>query len=178
MSTSPTDRHQQILADLTSALAPLGARVEDLTVTPAGKRRVVRVLVDRDLSDLDPADDTSAIEPLDLDTVGELTRVISDRLDETDAMGDQPYVLEVSSPGIDRPLTEPRHYRRNVGRLITVSRAEGGELTGRVMRAGADDFDLLVQPAKGEAALTTLAYADTTKSKVNVEFNRAEEGEL
>lgn len=177
MTNGPTDRQQQILGDLTSALAPLGARVEDLTVTPAGKRRIVRVLVDRDLDALSLADETSVIEPLDLDTVGELTRVISDRLDETDAMGEQPYVLEVSSPGVDRPLTQARHYRRNVGRLITATHAEHGELTGHLTRAGADDFDLLVASGKGEPTTTTLSYADCSKSKVNVEFNRPEEGE-
>ncbi|MBD2759269.1 ribosome maturation factor RimP [Yimella sp. cx-573] len=177
MSSSPTDRHQQILDDLTPALAPLQLRVEDLTVTPAGKRRVVRVLVDTDLAGLDPTDETSSVPSVDLDAVGEATRVISDRLDQTDAMGEQPYVLEVSSPGVDRPLTQPHHYRRNVGRLVTVSRTEGGDITGRIMRAGADDFDLLVTPDKGEPALTTLPYAECGKSKVNVEFNRPEEGE-
>lgn len=180
MSSSPTDRHQQIHADLTAALAPLGARVEDLTVTPAGKRRIVRVLVDKDLDSLDLPDDTSVIEPLDLDTVGDLTKAISDTLDATDAMGEQPYVLEVSSPGVDRPLTQPRHYRRNVGRLVTVQRSEGGETTGRLVRAGADDFDLRPEGGKpqagkaGAASVITLGYDAVTKGKVNVEFNRAD----
>lgn len=178
MSSSPTDRHQQIHADLTAALAPHGARVEDLAVTPAGNRRIVRVLVDKDPAGLDLADETSVVEPLDLDTVGELTRVISDNLDETDAMGEQPYVLEVSSPGVDRPLTEPWHYRRNVGRLVTVTLTEGGELTGRVLRAGADDFDLRAEGGKqsgehGKAnGTTTVRYDAAARGKVNVEFNR------
>lgn len=177
MSSSPTDRHQQIHADLTAALAPLGALVEDLAVTPAGKRRIVRVLVDTDIDSLDLADDTSVVAPLDLDTVGELTRVISDTLDATDAMGEQPYVLEVSSPGVDRPLTQPRHYRRNIGRLVTVQQTEGGETTGRLVRAGAADFDLEPEggkPGKSKNDTVTLGYDAVTKGKVNVEFNRSE----
>lgn len=177
MSTSPTDRHQQILADLTATLAPMGMRVEDLTVTPAGKRRVVRVLVDRDLAALDPADETSVVEPVDLDTVGEATRLISDRLDETNAMGEQPYVLEVSSPGTDRPLTEIHQYRRNVGRLVTISRTDAGELTGRLIRVGSEDFDLVSTPEKGQPQTTTVVLADVAKAKINVEFNRPEEGD-
>jgi ribosome maturation factor RimP len=106
--------------DAPGPLGELGLVVEDLAVTPAGKRRLVRIWLDRDLAGLEPGDQTSAIDPLSLDEVADATRVISAALDASDALGDAPYVLEVGSAGVDRPLTEPRHFRRNVTRLIEI----------------------------------------------------------
>ncbi len=174
MSASPSERHERILTDLSATVAPLGVLVEDLTVTPAGKRRLVRVLIDRDLSDLDPADETSPVDSLDLDTVGDITRIISDRLDETDAMGEQPYVLEVSSPGVDRPLTEPRHFRRNVGRLVTIPAAgDRPEVAGRIVRVGADGVDLQA----ADETVRSVPFAEIEQARITVEFNRPESKE-
>ncbi len=108
--------------------------LEDVAVTPAGRRRVVKVLLDRDLADVDTVTEPTA--PLSLDEVADATRLVSEALDASDVMGEQPYTLEVSSPGVGRPLTEPRHFRRNVGRLVTVDH-DGGEVTGRVTAADA-----------------------------------------
>ena len=92
-------------------------------MTPAGRRSVVRVVVDRD-------------EGVTLDDIAEVSRAVSEVLDRNDdGMGRTPYVLEVTSPGVDRPLTEARHWRRNVGRLVTVAVGPAGrtqEVTGRV----------------------------------------------
>ncbi len=99
--------------------------VEEVSVTPAGRRSVVRIAIDADLSGLPADDETSLVEPLTLDEVAEATRTLSDALDETDALGEAPYVLEVSSPGVGRPLEAPRHYRRNVGRLKRIERKFG-----------------------------------------------------
>ncbi|GAB3579237.1 ribosome maturation factor RimP [Calidifontibacter terrae] len=173
MSASPSERHERILADLSTAVAPLGVLVEDLTVTPAGKRRLVRVLVDRDLSHLDADDQTSSIDSLDLDAVGDVTRVISDRLDETDAMGEAPYVLEVSSPGVDRPLTLPRHFRRNVGRLVTITTDGHPDVSGRIVRVAAEGVDL----RGDDESVRTVAFGDIGQGKVSVEFNRSESKE-
>lgn len=173
MSASTPKRHERILADLSTAVAPLGALVEDLTVTPAGKRRLVRVLVDRDLADLDPDDQDSIIDPLDLDTVGDLTRLISQRLDETDAMGEAAYVLEVSSPGVDRPLTQPRHFRRNVGRLVTITADERPAVSGRIVRVDADGVELRAQ----DDSIQQIPFGDIGQGKVTVEFNRSESKE-
>ena len=95
-----------------------GLDLEDVVVTPAGRRRLLRVVVDRDGG-------------LSLDAVAAVSTAVSAALDDSDAMGGAPYVLEVTSPGIDRPLTEPRHWRRNRTRLVTVTTAEGTSLTGR-----------------------------------------------
>jgi ribosome maturation factor RimP len=170
MSDHPSARTERISADLAEVLAPLDLVLEDITVMPAGKRRLVRVLVDRAL----PADSdaSSVIPPLDLDHVAEVTRVVSDRLDETDAMGEQPYVLEVSSPGTDRPLTLPRHFRRNVGRLIELTVADAPTITGRIVRADDTGFTLTIIGAKGAVTEQSHLYGEGLHGAVQVEFNR------
>src|SRR3954471_22234941 len=91
-----------------------GYDLEELVVTPAGRRSVVRVVVDRDAG-------------VTLDDIAEVSRAVSAALDENDGeLGRAPYVLEVTSPGVDRPLTEPRHWRRNTGRLVTVAVGPAG----------------------------------------------------
>src|SRR5688572_11187840 len=91
-----------------------GYDLEELVVTPAGRRSVVRVVVDRD-------------EGVTLDDIADVSRAVSEVLDANDdGMGRTPYVLEVTSPGVDRPLTEPRHWRRNTGRLVTVAVGPAG----------------------------------------------------
>ena len=165
---------EQIRPDLEQALAPTGLVLEDVTVTPAGRRRVVKVLVDRGLPDaVDVV--TTTTEPLSLDEVADATRLVSDALDASDALGEQPYTLEVSSPGVGRPLTEPRHWRRNVGRLVTVHTA-GGETTGRLTAASRTEATLEVPAVKKAPARTeTLAYAAATKAVVQIEFARHDE---
>jgi ribosome maturation factor RimP len=148
-----------------SALEQLGLLVDDLTITPAGKRRVVRVAVDRVFEAV--GETTQASDPLTLDEVADAARAIGLSLDDSDVMGAQPYVLEVTSPGVDRPLREPRHYRRNVGRLLSVTPADGEPVTGRIVRAGEDGVTLLV-----EGAETTIPYAGVSRAVVQVEFSR------
>ena len=134
---------QEIRATLEPVLAPLGLVVEDVSVSPAGKRRVVRVLVDSDIADLDVADTTSAVPPLSLDAVADATRAVSDELDASDVMGQAPYVLEVSSPGVGRPLASRDQLRRQVGRLVEVVH-QGGTDTGRLTEVGSDALTLEV----------------------------------
>ncbi len=155
-----------IAALVEPSLRPLRMLVEDVTVTPAGKRRVVRVAVDRAL-DTD-GEVTEPTAPLTLDEVADATRAVSEVLDDSDALGAAPYVLEVTSPGVDRPLRLPRHYQRNVGRLVTLERPGAATLTGRVVRAGADD----VTVAPEEGASETVRYADVSRAVVQVEFSR------
>ena len=155
------------------ALQRCGLVLEDVVVTPAGRRRVVKVLVDRDLGTVDVATEPTA--PLTLDEVADATRVVSDALDTGDLMGEQPYTLEVSSPGVGRPLTEPRHFRRNVGRLVTATHA-GREVTGRVLRASGTEVTLEVPATRSTPASTeTLAYAGLERAAVQVEFARPDD---
>ena len=86
----------------------------------------------------------ACIDPFSSDEVAEATRAISAGLDASDAMGEAPYVLEVGSPGVDRPLTAPRHFRHNVTRLVEVSRHSGDVLTGRLVGAGPTHVRVLV----------------------------------
>ena len=97
---------------LTPVVAAEGFDLEAVEVQPAGRRRLVRVLVDRDGG-------------VTLDHIASLTSILSVALDDTNAMGEQPYVLEVSSPGVGRPLTLPRHWRRNATRLVRVTTTDG-----------------------------------------------------
>src|SRR5262250_1987602 len=99
-------------ADVARLLEPVitaaGMDLESVRVSPAGRRRLLRLVVDADGG-------------VGLDEIAEVSREVSARLDASGAMGDIPYTLEVSSPGVDRPLTEPRHWRRARGRLVSVS---------------------------------------------------------
>ena len=112
-------------------------------MTPAGKRRVLRVAVDKDGG-------------VTLDDVAAATREVSRVLDESDVMGEQPYTLEVTSRGVDRPLTLPRHWRRNLDRLVKVTLDDGATLEGRIV-AASDDGRLARRqrhPARGRLRAT------------------------
>lgn len=132
-----------------------GCDLEAAEVTPAGRRRLLRVLVDRDGG-------------INLDDVADVTRAISKALDSDEVMGDGAYTLEVSSPGVDRPLTLPRHWRRNVRRLVTVTLTAGDKVTGRIKSASEESAELDV-----EGKVRTIAYDDVAKAKIQIEFNRA-----
>src|SRR4051812_24840711 len=131
-----------------------GLVLEDVTVQAAGRRRVVRVVVDL------PADVTGGVP---MDAVAGVSQLLSQRLDASDAMGGAAYVLEVTSPGGDRPLTERRHWARARGRLVTALPRAGGSRTGRLEEVGDDGVVLAGQP---------LAWEDLARGKVEVEFSR------
>jgi ribosome maturation factor RimP len=166
----------QIRPAVAEPLAALGLHVEDVAVTPAGKRRLVRIWIDRVLPESADAI-TTVTEPLTLDEVADATRAVSESLDEADVMGEQPYTLEVTSPGLDRPLTAPRHFRRNVTRLVTLTPVEGPAVTGRIVSAGPDGLTLEVPAAKKTPARTVeLTYAAVSRAVVEVEFSRPSAG--
>ena len=164
-------------AEVPGPIGLLGLVVEDVTVMPVGKRRLVRVWLDRDLAGLDPDDESSLVEPLSLDEVAEATRAISTGLDASDAMGEAPYVLEVGSPGVDRPLTEPRHFRHNVTRLVEIRRlgeAKADAVIGRLVGAGPAHVRVLVAATKNQSETEVrIPYADIARAHVQVEFARA-----
>jgi len=152
------------------AVTAAGYDLEELVVRPAGQRSVVRVVVDRD-------------QGVSLDDVAELSRALSELLDaEDEALGRSPYVLEVTSPGVDRPLTAPRHWRRNVGRLVTVAVGPDGsaeQVTARVLRVEGDGVVLAVEKGgtkKGQVRKAvgerTVAWAELGEARVQIEFTR------
>ncbi|MBC3981481.1 ribosome maturation factor RimP [Streptomyces buecherae] len=157
MSTTQSERLRGLLTPLVSAR---DLDLEEIEVTPAGKRRVLRIVVDSD-------------DGVQLDACAELSRAVSQTLDETDVMGGAPYVLEVTSPGADRPLTEPRHYRRATGRLMKAQLVEGGELLARIVAVDDDGLDLEVPGVKGRKPTERrLAFSEISKARVEIEFNR------
>ncbi len=135
-------------------LTELGLDLEAVELTPAGKRRVLRIAIDQDGG-------------VTLDDVAAATRAINDAIDASDAMGEQPYTLEVTSRGVDRPLTEPRHWRRNRSRLVKVALVDGSEVTGRIGES--DDAQVSLDI---DGATRGLPYADVKKALVQIEFNR------
>jgi ribosome maturation factor RimP len=139
---------------LVGPLSEQGLDVEAVEVTPAGKRRVLRVAVDKDGG-------------VTLDDVADATRAVSAVLDESDVMGEMPYTLEVTSRGVDRPLTLPRHWRRNADRLVKVTLVEGETLTGRITTC--DDTAVTLDV---DGAPRVLSYAEVARALVQIEFNR------
>jgi ribosome maturation factor RimP len=148
----------QIEAELDDPLRALGLDIEAVEITPAGKRRILRIAVDKDGG-------------VTLDEVAEATREVNRVLDGSDVMGEQPYTLEVTSRGVERPLTLPRHWRRNASRLVKVTLADGGSVTGRILDSTDDAVTLEVGGTKQQ-----VAYADVKKALVQVEFNRRADG--
>lgn len=147
------DRLAGLLSD---ALLAEGLDVEAVELTPAGNRRLLRVAVDKDGG-------------VTLDEVADATRVVSRALDESDVMGEQPYTLEVSSRGADRPLTLPRHWRRNRGRLVKVVSTDGQAVTGRI-----SDSDERGAVLDVDGHTHQVTYSDVAKARVQVELNRKE----
>jgi len=147
---------------LTPVLAGFGLELEAVEVVPAGKRRLLRLVVDGDGPD--------GTGPL-LDDIAEASKAVSEALDADDAVGSAPYTLEVTSRGVNRPLTLPRHWRRNLGRLVRVNTAEGGQITGRIAEVHDDHVVLTIESDK-----ISVRFADIGKALVQVELNRPEEG--
>ena len=155
MSSAKQDAiRYRIEAELDDPLRALGLDIEAVDITPAGKRRILRIAVDKDGG-------------VTLDEVAEATREVNRVLDDSYVMGEQPYTLEVTSRGVDRPLTLERHWRRNVSRLVKVTFLDGESATGRILEAGAESATLDVSGVRRE-----VAYAEVKKALVQVEFNR------
>ncbi|MFF9034665.1 ribosome maturation factor RimP [Streptomyces sp. NPDC014892] len=157
MSTTQSERLRELLEPLVRSQ---GLDLEEIAVDSVGRKRVLRVVVDSD-------------EGADLDTVADVSRALSAKLDETDAMGQAEYTLEVGTPGAERALTEHRHYRRAVDRLVKFALREDGELIARILTVDDDGLDLEVPGVKGRKATTRrLAFAEIDRARVQVEFNR------
>lgn len=155
MTQSTRDAHDALVRILEPAVRDVGVDLEELEIRTAGRRRLVRVLVDADGG-------------VDLDRVAQVSTAISAVLDREPAatlLGQSPYVLEVSSPGVDRPLTLPRHWRRAIARLVAVTLTDGAQVTGRI--TAADDTSATVEV---EGALHVLDFDRVQRAQVQVEF--------
>ncbi|MEV6105798.1 ribosome maturation factor RimP [Streptomyces sp. NPDC051940] len=165
MSTTQNERLRGLLDPL---VAEFALELEDLEVATVGRKRILRVVVDSE-------------DGVDLDACAELSRAVSEKLDETGVMGEAPYELEVGSPGAERPLKEPRHFERALGRLMRArltKEAGGEEIVARILGVDEDGLDTEVQGVKGRKSKPRrLAYTEIDKARVEVEFNRKNDEE-
>jgi ribosome maturation factor RimP len=148
----------QIAGVLTPILAQFGLELEAVEVIPAGKRRLLRVVVD--------GDGPQGTGPL-LDDIAEASKVVSAALDKADVAGTASYTFEMTSRGVGRPLELPRHWRRNAGRLVTVRLAEGDTITGRIVSNTEEGVRLNVAGEERQ-----VSFADVDRALIQVELNR------
>ena len=151
----------QISELVTPAVSDLGFYLEDVHVATPGSHRIVTCIVDGDAS-------------LNLDQVTSVSRVISELLDEAAFMGETPFTLEVTSPGVDRPLTQPRHFAKNIDRLLKIIKLDGSEVIGRILSNTDQDVTLTVT-VKKETTEQTVSLSDIKRAVVEIEFNRKDD---
>lgn len=172
-ATSPSREaaRQAVVDALEPVLRADGVDLEDLQIASAGRRSQVRVIVDADSG-------------MDLDGIARISQVISSALDDPGVAGaalDEatlagPYTLEVSSPGVDRPLTLPRHWRRNIDRLVIIRTHSGDDVRGRIVEVR-DGHATIEVEATGKAARaqgdrTQIQFDDVQRATIEVEFRR------
>ena len=151
----------QISELVTPAVSDQGFYLEDVHVATPGSHRIVTCIVDGDAS-------------LNLDQVTTVSRVISELLDEALFMGETPFTLEVTSPGVDRPLTQPRHFAKNIDRLLKIIKLDGSEVTGRILSNTDHDVTLTVT-VKKEISEQTVSLSEIKRAVVEIEFNRKDD---
>ena len=151
----------QISELVTPAVSDQGFYLEDVHVATPGSHRIVTCIVDGDAS-------------LNLDQVTTVSRVISELLDEAAFMGETPFTLEVTSPGVDRPLTQPRHFAKNIDRLLKIVKLDGSEVTGRILSNTDHDVTLAVT-VKKETLEQTVSLSEIKRAVVEIEFNRKDD---
>ena len=141
---------EQVLAVITPAIESLGFYIEDINITSAGKRSMLTVIVDGDTH-------------LSLDQVTVATKAISEIVENLPTLGNKPFTLEVTSPGLDRPLTKPRHWRKNQDRLIKIVLTDGRELNGRIKDSTESSVTVDEQ---------VINFADIKRATLEVEFKK------
>jgi ribosome maturation factor RimP len=148
----------QLIELLTPAVLEAGFYLEDIHIATPGSHRIVTCIVDGDSS-------------LNLDQVTSVSRVISELLDVAPFMGETPFTLEVTSPGVDRPLVLPRHFAKNYDRLLKVIRLDGSEVIGRIA-SNTDESVTLTVVTKKESHEEVVQLADIKRALVEIEFSR------
>ena len=139
---------EEIAVAITTAIEAAGCYLEEVTLTPAGKRKIMTVIVDGDTN-------------LSLDQVTAVSKEVSAIVEVLPALGDTPFTLEVTSPGVDRPLTKPRHWRKNHGRLINATLTTDKTVKGRI--GDSTEIDVEIDSVK-------IAFSEIKKALIEVEF--------
>ena len=141
-------RKEDIQAVITPALTSLGLYLEDINITSAGKRSLLTVIIDGD-------------KHLTLDEVTVATKAIGEIVENITTLATTPFTLEVTSPGIDRPLTKARHWRKNIDRLVKVIKLDGNQITGRI-KSATDDYALIDE--------SEVKYSEIKRASLEIEF--------
>ncbi|OBC14336.1 ribosome maturation factor RimP [Mycobacterium sp. 852013-50091_SCH5140682] len=155
---------KQVIELLDGEFARAGYEIDQVVVDAAARPPRITIVADGD-------------DGLDLDAVAQLSRTASELLDQLDRTGDAPYVLEVTSPGVDRPLTEHKHFRRARGRKVELTLADGTQLTGRVGPSDTESVEIVVRDGR-DFAVRRFELADVVKAVVQVEFSPPSPREL
>ena len=141
-------KKEDISAAITPALEALGFYLEDVTITSAGRRSMLTVIVDGDTH-------------LSLDQVTSATKAIGEIVESIQSLGETPFTLEVTSPGLDRPLTKVRHWQKNINRLVKVVLQNGSEVKGRINE---------VNESSSVVGEIKVNYSDIKRATLEVEF--------
>jgi ribosome maturation factor RimP len=150
-----------LLELLTPAVENAGFFLDEVQISSPGNHRTVICVVD-------------GTKPLNMDEVTSVSRVISEILDQAPVMGEEAFTLEVTSPGVDRPLTLPRHWTKNLTRLIKITLNDGNVITARLNEFN-ESHAQLVENIKGRMKNHEIAFADIKRAVVEIEFNRKDE---
>ena len=140
------------------AVEKAGFFLEDVQVVSPGKHRIITCIVDGQ-------------SPLNLDQVTSISREISEILDSADFMDDSAFTLEVTSPGVDRPLTLPRHWYKNINRLVKVVNKDGSVVNGRITSVE-ESHVILIEDIKGKSKEHNVVYSNIKRATVEIEFIR------
>lgn len=143
-------KKEEIIAAITPALEALGFYLEDVTITSAGRRSMLTIIVDGDTH-------------LSLDQVTSATKAIGEIVESIQSLGETPFTLEVTSPGLDRPLTKVRHWQKNINRLVKVVMQDGSEVKGRINE---------VNQASSVVGEKKVNYSDIKRATLEVEFKQ------
>ena len=141
-------KKEDISAAITPALEALGFYLEDVTIISAGRRSMLTVIVDGDTH-------------LSLDQVTAATKAIGEIVESIQSLGETPFTLEVTSPGLDRPLTKVRHWQKNINRLVKVVLLDGSEIKGRIID---------VSEVSARVDEKNINYSDIKRATLEVEF--------
>jgi ribosome maturation factor RimP len=143
-------KKEDISDAVTPALSALGFYLEDVTITSAGRRSMLTIIVDGDTH-------------LSLDQVTSATKAIGEIVESIQSLGETPFTLEVTSPGLDRPLTKPRHWRKNIDRLVKIVLLDGKEVKGRIKAA--NEVSATVDESE-------IKFSDIKRASLEVEFKQ------
>jgi ribosome maturation factor RimP len=141
-------KKEDISAAITPALEALGFYLEDVTIISAGRRSMLTIIVDGDTH-------------LSLDQVTSATKAIGEIVESVQSLGETPFTLEVTSPGLDRPLTKVRHWQKNINRLVKVVLLDGSEIKGRIID---------VSEVSARVDEKNINYSDIKRATLEVEF--------